>query len=131
MEASLERRCRSSDARAPSPVTGPWHRCSADREPDLRWPNAVRVNLALRISAGSEDVEEGPVGFVGVEERPDGVVGEAAESEGGGSDAFDQVTCCFGESVEEAGVVPVDGLGVPAEKGASQPSDFRRPGRVG
>ena len=39
--------------------------------------------MALRISAGSESVEEGPVGFAAVEERADAVVGEAAESEGG------------------------------------------------
>ena len=36
--------------------------------------------LALRISAGSEAVEEGPVGFAGVEEGADAVVGGAAES---------------------------------------------------
>ena len=39
----------------------------------------------------SEGVEEGPVGFAGVEQGPDSVVGEVGESEGGAFDAFDQV----------------------------------------
>ena len=41
---------------------------------------------ALRVSGRSEGVEEGPVGFAGVEQGPDPVVGEVGEPE---SDAFD------------------------------------------
>ena len=44
---------------------------------------------ALRILGGSDGVEEGPVGFSGVEQRPDPVVGESSEPEGGAFDAFD------------------------------------------
>ena len=43
---------------------------------------------------GSEAVEEGPVGFVGVEDRSDSVVREAAESEDGAFDALVMVLCC-------------------------------------
>ena len=47
--------------------------------------------MALRVSGRSEGVEEGPVGFAGVEQGPDSVVGEVGEPEGGAFDAFDQV----------------------------------------
>ena len=46
------------------------------------------VKPALRILAGSDGVEEGPVGFAGVEQRPDPVVGESSEPEGGAFDAL-------------------------------------------
>ena len=77
------------------------------------------ILVALRISAGSDAVEEGPVGFAGVEEGADAVVGEAAESEGGAFDSFYEVVDGFGGSVGDAGVVPVDDLGVPAGQGAA------------
>ena len=64
--------------------------------------------MALRISAGSEAVEEVPVGFAGVEERADAVVREAAESEGGAFDSFHEIVDRFGGSVGDAGVVPID-----------------------
>ena len=74
---------------------------------------------ALRISAGSEAVEEVPVGFAGVEECADAVVREAAESEGGAFDSFYEVVDRFGESVGDVGMVPVDDLGVPVGQGAA------------
>ena len=46
---------------------------------------------ALRILGGSDGVEEGPVGFSGVEQRPDPVVGESSEPEAGAFDASGQV----------------------------------------
>ena len=54
---------------------------------DSNWSSLGFV--ALRILAGSDGVEEGPVGFAGVEQRPDPVVGESSEPEGGAFDAFD------------------------------------------
>ena len=50
---------------------------------------ALRELGALRVLGGSDGVEEGPVGFPGVEQRPDPVVGESSETEGGAFDAFD------------------------------------------
>ena len=46
---------------------------------------------ALRILGGGDGVEEGPVGFSGVEQRPDPVVGESSEPEAGAFDASGQV----------------------------------------
>ena len=43
------------------------------------------------IRGGSDGVEEGPVGFSGVEQRPDPVVGESSEPEAGAFDASGQV----------------------------------------
>ena len=64
---------------------------SSSRPRIPRSPATPATNSALRISAGSEAVEEGPVGFAGVEERADAVVREAAESEGGAFDSFYEV----------------------------------------
>ena len=50
---------------------------------------------ALRVSGWSEGVEEGPVGFAGVEQGSDAVVVEVGESEGGAFDAFDEVVGCY------------------------------------
>ena len=46
---------------------------------------------ALRIFGGSDGVEEGPVGFFGVEQRLGLVVGESSEPEAGVFDASGQV----------------------------------------
>ena len=54
---------------------------------------------ALRISAGSDGVEEFPVWFAGVEQRPDPVVGESSEPVGGAFDAFDEVVDCYLEGL--------------------------------
>ena len=44
---------------------------------------------------------------------------EAAESEGGAFDAFDEVVDRFGGPVRDTGVVPVGDLGVPAGQSAA------------
>ena len=51
---------------------------------------------------------------------------EAAESEGGAFDAFDQIVDRFGGSVGDAGVVPVDDGDLPAGQGAAQAAQFGR-----
>ena len=79
---------------------------------------------ALRVSGRSEGVEEGPVGFAGVEQGPDSVVGEVGESEGAAFDAFDQVVGCLGGCVGDSGGVPVGDLVSPVPDGAAQPIDL-------
>ena len=64
---------------------------------------------ALRILAGSDGVEEGPVGFPGVEQRPVPVVGESSEPEGGAFDALIVLGCPLagaGLTLFFAGCVP-------------------------
>ncbi len=50
---------------------------------------------ALRESGWSEGVEEGPVGFAGIQQGPDPVVVEVGEPEGGAFDAFGQVVGAY------------------------------------
>ena len=58
----------------------------------VRVLRSVQLGLpALRESGWSEGVEEGPVGFAGIQQGPDSVVVEVGEPEGGAFDAFDQV----------------------------------------
>ncbi len=84
----------------------------------------IQGNQALRISGGSEGVEERPVGFAGVEQGSDPVVGEVGESEGDAFDAFDQVVGGLGGCVGDSGGVPVGDLVSPVPDGASQPVDL-------
>ena len=66
-------------------------------------------NPALRILAGSDGVEQGPVGFPGVEQRPDPVVAESSEPEGGAFDALIVLGCPLagaGLTLFFAGCVP-------------------------
>ena len=84
-----------------------------------------RCKQALRILAGSDGVEQSPVGFPGVEQSPDPVVGESSETEGGAFDAFDEVVHGFGTAVGDPGVVPVDDLVMPTTQGAAQPGQLR------
>ena len=82
------------------------------------------AKAALRVLGRSEGVEEGPVGFAGVEQGSDSVVVEVGESEGGAFDAFDQVVGCFGGGVGDSGGVPVGDLGSPGGDGAPEPVDL-------
>ena len=94
-------------------------------KPDRDWFRvSLEANVALRVSGRSEGVEEGPVGFAGVEQGPDSVVGEVGEPEGGAFDAFDQVVGCFGGCVGDSGGVPVGDLVSPVPDGAAQPVDL-------
>ena len=90
------------------------------------WPAGAviddRVKRALRILGGSDGVEEGPVGFPGVEQRPDPVVVESSEPEGNPFDAFDEIVHGFGRAVGDPCVVPVDDLVMPTTQGAAQPT---------
>ena len=54
-------------------------------------------------------------------------MGEAAESEGGAFDAFDEIVDRFGGAVGDPGAVSVYDRGVPATEGAAQPA---QPGRA-
>ena len=81
--------------------------------------------MALRKLAGSDGVEQSPVGFPGVEQRPDPVVGEPSETEGAAFDAFDEVVDCFGGAVGDPGLVPVGDLVMPTTQGAAQPGQLR------
>ena len=60
---------------------------------------AKLAKAALRVSGRSEGVEEGPVGFAGVEQGSDSVVVEVGEPEGGAFDAFDQVVGSYLEGL--------------------------------
>ena len=79
---------------------------------------------AHRISGGSEGVEEGPVGFAGVEQGSDPVVVEVGEPEGDAFDPFDQVVGGLGGCVGDSGGVPVGDLVSPIPDGAAQPVDL-------
>src|SRR4051812_49172972 len=79
---------------------------------------------ALRISRWGEGVEEGPVGFAGVEQCAGAVVVEAAEPERDTLDAFDEVVDRLGRSVADAGVVPSDDLIGPHPQGPAEPADL-------
>ena len=84
--------------------------------------------MALRISEGSEGVEQGPVGVAGVEQGADSVVGEVGEPEGGSFDAFDEVVGGFGGCVGDSGGVPVGDLGAPVPQCSSEAVDLRGQG---
>ncbi len=77
---------------------------------------------ALRVSGWSEGVEEGPVGFPGVQQGSDPVVVEVGEPERG---AFDESVGCFGGCVGDPGFVPVRDLGSPAPQGPAQLRQLR------
>ena len=81
--------------------------------------DAWHAKEALRELGRSEGVEEGPVGFAGIEQRPDSVVGEVGEPERGPFDPFHEVVCGFGGCVGYPGGVPVGDLVSPAPDGAA------------
>ena len=54
---------------------------------------------ALRVLAWSEVVEEGPVGFAGVEQDSDAVVVEVGDPERDPFDELGEVVGCFGGAV--------------------------------
>ena len=78
-----------------------------------------RRKPALRILVGSDGVEEGPVGFPGVEQRSDLVVAGSSEPGGGAFDASGQVVDCGG-AVGDRCLMPVDDLVMPTPQGATQ-----------
>ena len=103
---------------------------AVDRAWSSAWQEKSRHYVALRISGGSEGVEEGPVGFAGVEQGSDPVVVEVGESEGDAFDAFDQIVGGLGGCVGDSGGVPVGDLVSPVRDGASQPVDLGGHGGV-
>ena len=62
-------------------------------DPELAASVCWQLQEALRVSGWGEGVDEGPVGFAGVEQGSDPVVVEVGEPEGGAFDAFGQIDC--------------------------------------
>ena len=89
-----------------------------------------RCKPALRILVGIDGVEEGPVGFPGVEQRSDLAVPESSEPEGGAFDASGQVVDCGG-AVGDRCFMAVDDLVMPTPQGATQTRWLRWTVRVG
>ena len=81
---------------------------------------------ALRVLAWGEVVEQGPVGFAGIEQDSCAVVVEVGVPERGALDQLGEVVGCLGRPVGHTRPVPVGDLGAPRGQGAAELVQLRR-----
>ena len=85
----------------------------------------VTSKEVLRVS-GLDRVEEGPVGFAGVEQATDSVASEVDEAESDALDPFRELVDTLGWPVRDVRAVPCRNLVGPLRDGATEATNFDR-----